>query len=60
MSCGPTGCGGVPQPQGYDLVPHLAALFPDSLTFSDGSAARVRDDLYEVRGDLWTRSRLRR
>jgi hypothetical protein len=39
--------------KGYDLVPHLAALFPDSLTFSDGSAARVRDDLYEVRGDLW-------
>ena len=37
----------------YDLVPHLAALFPDSFSFSDGSAARVRDDLYAVRGDLW-------
>ena len=37
----------------YDLVPHLAGLFPESFSFSDGSAARVRDDLYEVRGDLW-------
>ena len=39
--------------KGYDLVPHLAALFPDDFSFSDGSAARVRDDLYAVRGDLW-------
>ena len=37
----------------YDLLPHLAALFPDNFSFSDGSAARVRDDLYAVRGDLW-------
>ena len=39
--------------KGYDLIPHLAALFADSFSFSDGSAARVRDDLYAVRGDLW-------
>ncbi len=37
----------------YELTPRLAALFPDSFSFSDGSAARVRDDLYAVRGDLW-------
>jgi len=37
----------------YDLVPRLAALFPESFSFSDASAPRVRDDLYEVRGDLW-------
>jgi hypothetical protein len=39
--------------KGYDLIPHLAALFPDSFNFSDGSGSRVRDDLYEVRGDIW-------
>ena len=37
----------------YELVPRLAGLFPDSFSFSDGSAPRVRDDLYDVRGDLW-------
>ena len=37
----------------YDLVPKLAALFPDNFSFSDGSAARIRDDLYAVRGALW-------
>lgn len=39
--------------KGYDLVPRLAALFPDDFSFSDGSAPRVRDDVYAVRGDLW-------
>ena len=37
----------------YDLIPALPALFQDNFSFSDGSAARVRDDLYSVRGDIW-------
>jgi hypothetical protein len=39
--------------RGYALIPNLAALFPGSFSFSDGSAPRVRDDLYAVRGDIW-------
>ena len=34
-------------------IPKLAALFPDNFSFSDESAARIRDDLYAVRGALW-------
>jgi hypothetical protein len=37
----------------YDLIPALPALFQDNFSFSDDSAARVRDDLYAVRGDIW-------
>lgn len=37
----------------YDLVPKLAALFQDNFSFCDGSASRIRDDLYAVRGALW-------
>jgi len=43
---------------GYSLLPKLAALFPDAFSFSDGSAARVRNDLYRVRGDLWITTQL--
>jgi len=43
---------------GYSLLPRLAALFPEAFTFSDGSAARVRNDLYAVRGDLWINTQL--
>jgi hypothetical protein len=39
--------------KGYDLIPRLAALFPDDFGFSDGTAPRIRDDLYAVRGNLW-------
>ena len=37
----------------YPLIPNLPALFREIFDFSDGSAARVRDDFYAVRGDLW-------
>ena len=37
----------------YPLIPNLPALFQDIFTFSDGSAPRVRNDLYAVRGDIW-------
>jgi len=43
---------------GYSLISRLPALFPDSFAFSDGSAARVRNDLYVVRGDLWINTQL--
>jgi hypothetical protein len=39
--------------KGSNLTPHLAALFPDRFNFRDGSANRIRDDLYAVRGDIW-------
>ena len=39
--------------RGYALIPNLAALFQASFSFSDGSAPRVRNDLYAVRGDIW-------
>jgi hypothetical protein len=39
--------------RGYNLIPNLAGLFPESFSFSDGSAPRVRNDLYAVRGDIW-------
>ena len=37
----------------YPLIPNLPALFQDIFTFSDGSAPRIRNDLYAVRGDIW-------
>ncbi|SPE38438.1 exported hypothetical protein [Candidatus Sulfopaludibacter sp. SbA6] len=37
----------------YSLIPNLPALFQDIFSFSDGSAPRVRNDLYAVRGDIW-------
>ena len=43
---------------GYSLISRLPALFPDAFAFSDGTAARVRNDLYAVRGDLWIETQL--
>ena len=37
----------------YPLIPNLPALFQDHFSFNDGSAPRVRNDLYAVRGDIW-------
>jgi hypothetical protein len=37
----------------YPLIPNLPALFREAFDFSDGSAPRVREDFYAVRGDLW-------
>lgn len=42
----------------YPLIPNLPALFQDIFSFSDGSAPRVRNDLYAVRGDLWLEKQL--
>ncbi len=42
----------------YSLLPNLPALFQDHFSFSDGSAPRVRNDLYAVRGDLWIQHQL--
>lgn len=39
--------------RGYVLIPNLPALFREVFDFGDGSAARVRNDFYAVRGDLW-------
>jgi hypothetical protein len=40
------------------LVPNLPALFREFFDFSDGSAPRVRNDFYAVRGDLWVETQL--
>ena len=37
----------------YPLIPNLPALFREQFDFADGSAPRIRDDFYQVRGDLW-------
>ena len=37
----------------YPLIPNLPALFREIFDFNDGSAPRIRDDFYAVRGDLW-------
>ncbi len=42
----------------YSLIPNLPALFQDIFTFNDGSAPRVRNDLYAVRGDIWIETQL--
>jgi len=39
--------------RGYALVPNLPALFREIFDFSDGSAPRVREDFYAVRGEIW-------
>jgi hypothetical protein len=44
--------------RGYELIPNLAGLFPESFSFSDGSAPRVRNDLYAVRGDIWIQNQI--
>jgi hypothetical protein len=42
----------------YPLIPNLPALFREFFDFSDGSAPRVRNDFYAVRGDLWIETQL--
>lgn len=42
----------------YDLIPNLPSLFPSAFVMSDGSSARVRTDLYRVRGDLWIETQI--
>jgi hypothetical protein len=37
----------------YPLIPNLPALFREYFEFNDGSAPRVRNDFYEVRGAIW-------
>lgn len=37
----------------YELIPNLPALFREIFDFHDGSAARIRNDFYAVRGDIW-------
>ncbi len=37
----------------YPLIPNLPALFQNLFSFSGGSAPRVRNDFYAVRGDIW-------
>lgn len=37
----------------YPLTPNLPALFREQFDFNDGSAPRVREDFYAVRGDIW-------
>ena len=44
---------------GYDLTTKLAALFPASFSFDDGTAPRVFNDLVEVRTDLWLENHIR-
>ncbi|MDW5597565.1 glycosyl hydrolase [Conexibacter stalactiti] len=44
--------------RGYDLTPNFAGLFYKAFKFSDGSDARVRNDLYAVRGDIWVEKHL--
>jgi hypothetical protein len=44
--------------RGYSLLSSAAALFPKSFSFSDGSAARVRNDLDTVRTRLWISNHL--
>jgi hypothetical protein len=45
--------------RGYSLIANAPALFATSFTFSDGSAARVRDDLNAVRTELWIEKHLK-
>lgn len=41
--------------RGYALTPNLAGLFYKAFRFSDGSDARLRNDLYAIRGDVCRR-----
>jgi hypothetical protein len=45
--------------RGYSLIQSAPALFPQNFTFSDGSAARVRNDLNAVRTSLWIENHLK-
>src|SRR5262249_24170784 len=47
-------------PQGYPLVPELAALFYSDFTYSDKSDERTRTDFYQVRNDLFITNRIKR
>ena len=40
--------------KGYSVIRYLAGFFENSFSFSDGTAPRVRNDLWEIRSDLWT------
>ena len=42
----------------YPLIPNLPALFQDIFSFNEGSAPRVRNRLYAVRGDIWIAKQL--
>jgi hypothetical protein len=42
----------------YPLLPNLPALFREYFDFNDGSAPRVRNDFYAVRGDMWIEKQL--
>lgn len=44
---------------GYELTPNMAALFPASFSFAEGTAPRVFNDLVEVRTDLWLENHIR-
>ena len=44
--------------KGYAVIPYLAAFFEDSFSFSDGTAARIRNDLYAIRTDLWVNNHI--
>jgi hypothetical protein len=45
--------------KGYSVIPSLAAFFADNFSFSDGTAPRVRNDLYAIRTDLWTNNQIK-
>ena len=42
----------------YQLTPNLPALFREIFDFNDGSAPRVREDFYAVRGDIWLQKQI--
>jgi len=42
----------------YPLIPNLPALFREFYDFDDGTAPRVRNDFYAVRGDIWIEKQL--
>ncbi len=43
----------------YQLTPNLPALFREIFDFNDGSAPRVREDFYAVRGDIWLEKQIK-
>lgn len=43
----------------YALTPNLPALFREIFDFNDGSAPRVREDFYAVRGDVWLEKQIK-
>jgi hypothetical protein len=42
----------------YPLIPNLPGLFREYFEFDDGSAPRVRNDFYAVRGDVWIETQI--